>query len=281
MLHNSSHETASDPIQTVDLVREYARLTPPAHLQPSPAFAGAFNRVHDVLLHEILLDPHLRAYPPAPEYQLKFLKWAVQELETLLGDEDSEIDQRIYDRLVELIQSTPNSQLPARGLSPPSPSYITHYLRLSPDAPDTIHRVTLLESRTTVEQGTTGLKTWPAAHTLAGWLGEHPEHVKGKRVLELGCGVGYLGLVVAAIQLNAREQGNSQSSIWLTDVNDVVLSRCRENLNLPCSELRKLLTNTNMIPCWQMHLPGTKIYNSGSWIGFWHCTQMEVLPCVI
>lgn len=68
------------------------------------------------------------------------------------------------------------------------------------------------------------------------------EHTKGKRVLELGCGVGYLGLVVAAIQLNAPDPENFASSVWLTDVNEVVLSRCRKNLNLPCSELRRLLT---------------------------------------
>jgi len=70
-----------------DLVQEYARLTPPSHLQSPSASSGAFNRVHDVLLNKIILDPHLCAYPPTPEYQLKFWKWAVQKLEALVGDE--------------------------------------------------------------------------------------------------------------------------------------------------------------------------------------------------
>ena len=69
------------------------------------------------------------------------------------------------------------------------------------------------------------------------------ERVRGKRVLELGSGVGYLGLVVAAIQLDTQNQESSESPIWLTDVNNVVLSRCRDNLNLPCSTLRKFPTN--------------------------------------
>ena len=77
------------------------------------------------------------------------------------------------------------------------------------------------------------------------------------RVLELGCGVGYLGLVVATIQLNASDLEISQSSVWLTDVNDVVLSRCRENLNLPCSACRKFLANFNVVTHLQMHLPST------------------------
>lgn len=75
---------------------------------------------------------------------------------------------------MELIQSVPNSRLSTRDLAPPSPSYVTHYLRLCPETPNAIHRVTLLEARTTVEQGTTGLRTWPAAHALAEWLGKNP-----------------------------------------------------------------------------------------------------------
>lgn len=88
--------------------------------------------------------------------------------------QDTEIDTRVYENLMELIQSIPSSQLLTGDLVPPSPSYLTHYLQLCPETPNVIHRVTLLESRTTIEQGTTGLKTWPAAHTLAEWLGKHP-----------------------------------------------------------------------------------------------------------
>jgi hypothetical protein len=71
------------------LVQRYARLTPLAHLQSPSAFPETFNHVHDVLLNKIILDPHLRAYPPAPEYQLKFWKWAIQKLEALVGDQVS------------------------------------------------------------------------------------------------------------------------------------------------------------------------------------------------
>jgi len=85
----SSGVTAPDWTQMDDIAREYARLTPLAHLHSPSASPGTFNRVHDVLLNKVLLDAHLRAYPPAPEYQLKFWKWAVQKLEALLGDDVS------------------------------------------------------------------------------------------------------------------------------------------------------------------------------------------------
>jgi len=71
------------------LVRAYARLTALGQLHLPSTPPGAFQSIHDVFLNEILLDPHLRAYPPAPEYQLKFWKWALQELEVLIGDEVS------------------------------------------------------------------------------------------------------------------------------------------------------------------------------------------------
>lgn len=39
---------------------------------------------------------------------------------------------------------------------------------------------------------------WPAAEGLALWLEARPELVQGKRALELGCGLGLVGLVAAA-----------------------------------------------------------------------------------
>ena len=67
------------------------------------------------------------------------------------------------------------------------------------------------------------------------------ELVISKRILELGSGVGLLGIIVATLQqlsktANAQLPDLSPGSLWLTDLNDEVLSRCRDNINLPCSE---------------------------------------------
>lgn len=80
---------ASNWTQMDALVQKYARLTPVVHLQPLSAFPWTFRCVHDVLLNKILLDPHLRTYPPALEYQLRFWKWAIQKLEALVCDQVS------------------------------------------------------------------------------------------------------------------------------------------------------------------------------------------------
>ncbi|KAJ3721891.1 putative methyltransferase-domain-containing protein [Lentinula raphanica] len=77
-----------------------------------------------------------------------------------------------------------------------------------------------------------GLRTWLASHVLARYLIQNPSVVEGKRVLELGSGIGYLGIIVASLQ---RLAFKDTSSLWLTDVNDSVLSQCRQNIQLPCN----------------------------------------------
>lgn len=54
----------------------------------------------------------------------------------------------------------------------------------------------------------------------------------GKRVLELGSGAGFLGIVIASIQGLSPSPG----ALWLTDVEENVLNRCRENVQLKCSK---------------------------------------------
>lgn len=64
--------------------------------------------------------------------------------------------------------------------------------------------ITLLESRTLLSaSGTTGLRTWEAALHLGQYLCANPSLVRGKRILELGAGTGYLG-VLCTRYLGAR-----------------------------------------------------------------------------
>lgn len=66
------------------------------------------------------------------------------------------------------------------------------------------------------------------------------------RVLELGSGAGFLGMIIADLQLLSQHSSNGEEnapsdprreSLWMTDVDEQVLSRCRDNVNLPCSTL--------------------------------------------
>ena len=120
-------------------------------------------------------------------------------------NEDFELDPRIYEHylgllpsqcvtlrvylatLTELCRSLGPSmakcrsqicgQIIASEQKPPSQSYITHYWNPQPTNSDNVSSyltATLLESRTTIESGTTGLRTWLASFVLSQYLIVHP-----------------------------------------------------------------------------------------------------------
>ncbi|KAF9361816.1 hypothetical protein BGX34_006916 [Mortierella sp. NVP85] len=95
--------------------------------------------------------------------------------------------------------------------------------------------VTVMEEQTTISMGTTGLRTWEASFWLAEHLIAHPEILAGKNVVDIGCGVGFLGIACAI--LGARK-------VVLTDGNTEVLSMAQQNIGnneLPCPTSTSLL----------------------------------------
>ncbi|KAJ7665208.1 hypothetical protein DFH06DRAFT_309176 [Mycena polygramma] len=240
------------------ILRGYASLIPanklrfPSHLQTQV--------IHDFLVDHILLNAHFKKYPPSQDYQRTFWKWIIPALEKKLGSDvgsslsylktagihhsqsDMEIDSRIYEIYLELLNSSaPLGAVPGLiGQRPPSQSYITHFWRSGKNdvLPSSVNldeyqTTTLLESRTMIESGTTGLRTWIASLILAQHLNANPALVHGKRILELGSGVGFLGSVVASLQLLADP--SVPGMICMSDINESVLERCRDNTQLPCN----------------------------------------------
>ncbi|EKM61411.1 uncharacterized protein PHACADRAFT_168858 [Phanerochaete carnosa HHB-10118-sp] len=215
------------PDALIDVLRRYATLCPIRTLQFPNTLP--FHQVHDFLLNHILLHPFFISYPPSPQYQQQFWKWTLAHLESMPMEEDDEIDYRLYHHHVSLVSRSTTSY--AMGFIPPLPSYFTYFWRQG-GGPD-FESATLLESRTTIESGTTGLKTWGASLVLAQFLTVYSGLVRGKRLLELGSGAGLLGIIAANIQLM---ESLACESIYLTDVNPEVLARCAENLSLPCNK---------------------------------------------
>ncbi|KAF9074982.1 hypothetical protein BDP27DRAFT_1287196 [Rhodocollybia butyracea] len=236
-----------------NLLREYAYLAPakavhlPTHIP--------FTEINRCLLDLILLNSHFQKYPPSKQYQRSFWKVIIAELENSLSelqDEDEEIDHRVLDHYLSILPSSgPVSgsskadlldHICDRGLpkaEAPSKSFVTHFWKHSSDDVFQSEQVnlteyqmsTLEESRTTIENGQTGLRTWFASHLLARYLIQNRDIVEGKRVLELGSGIGFLGIIASSLQQLASEGG----AIWLTDVNNEVLSQCQRNVQLPCN----------------------------------------------
>ncbi|KIK70540.1 hypothetical protein GYMLUDRAFT_32580 [Collybiopsis luxurians FD-317 M1] len=243
------------------LLQNYASLTPLRFIQFPPKIS--FSDMNSNLVDFILLNPLLQKYPPSKQYQRSFWKAAISHLETLLAEsngEDEEIDPRILDHYLSILPSSGplsgsssaelRDQICDRGLplgEMPSRSFVTHFWRLDL-VQESISGVVNLadyqsssveESRTMIERGTTGLRTWFASHMLARYLMQNTSIVEGKRLLELGSGTGFLGIIAASLQqlqLNSKKTTLLESSsVWLTDVNEEVLTQCRRNVQLPCN----------------------------------------------
>lgn len=113
-------------------------------------------------------------------------------LAILLHPQDDEIDECIYAHylslrtggryalclMVDRDQSLIYFIVFNSSETPPN-SLITHYWKFPgthvyPIEEDCYETITLLESRTTIEAGTTGLRTWQASLVLAQYLIHHP-----------------------------------------------------------------------------------------------------------
>lgn len=122
-----------------------------------------------------LEHPTAKRFPAASTYVKHYLKLLIDKLESreveVLGD--------LYVCYTQLLGSVDSG-----------PGFVTYVL----DGHDM--EVTVREAKALVADGTTGLRAWQASKFLAEWCLENRQVLSGKRVLELGSGVGLTGLVV-------------------------------------------------------------------------------------
>lgn len=129
------------------------------------------------LLNATVRHPVCKNFPPALAYRRYFMKLLVQKLEA----EEADIADEVYEAYTDLL-SYPEEEdetVCFKSYSLPSGEFIS-----------------LQESVHLVSQGTTGLSTWQAAQHLAEWILENPHIVANRTVTELGCGLGFTGIVI-------------------------------------------------------------------------------------
>jgi predicted nicotinamide N-methyase len=132
------------------------------------------------------------------------------------------------------------SRLPPEAFAAEQKTYITYTLSfLDEDSPPTI---TVLEARNLLlASGTTGFRTWEACLHLSAWLSSPSCFIdlKGKNILELGSGTGYLS-IFCLNYLNAAH-------VTATDGSDEVVSHLttnfylnglQDNVNIEAKELK-------------------------------------------
>ncbi|RHY35188.1 hypothetical protein DYB32_000327 [Aphanomyces invadans] len=100
--------------------------------------------------------------------------------------------------------------------------------RSSHDAPN---GDSIITCRVAAAHNEVGMKLWEAGFFLAEFVLSHPDLFRGQRVMELGAGVGFTGLVLASLPSVA-------SAVVLTDYAPIVMQNLRYNIEVNASRLR-------------------------------------------
>ncbi|KAK0629449.1 putative methyltransferase-domain-containing protein [Bombardia bombarda] len=146
-------------------------------------------------LYERLFAGHAAAFPPPPRYRLRVLKELVAKIESCITDWDK---HGISENLMSTLSGMLSQPLPSEMTAVQQKSYVTYPLSTMQQGGFEDAQITLLESRSLISaSGTTGLRTWEASLHLGQYLCANPSLVMNKRVLELGAGTGYLGILCA------------------------------------------------------------------------------------
>lgn len=201
-------------------------------------------------MHRTLLcDPVHDIFPLAPWYRASFIRRLCLELEEAVAKDEEcsgEVIEPIMRELnVLLCQPTLNAEpgeLAAYFVTFECPVVVPMYVDLDfSSSLQEVHdeqqlqqpRKQILATRIAPKENAVGLKLWEACYVLTEALFSHPELCHGRDVIELGSGVGLLGLV-AAYCLGA-------ASVTMTDIDDKVLLFLRTNVEFNAAATASLL----------------------------------------
>ncbi|KAJ4011168.1 hypothetical protein NW752_007297 [Fusarium irregulare] len=240
---------SSDAQQQVDrFCHQYLQLQPDLDY-PEPALLKT-SQVQDEFYARLFADGAVR-YGPPPRFQLRVLKELMARIEASIDDWD---EYGVSDDLMCALSMFLANPLPSEASSAQQKSYVTYHLSElcdddSPDPKGWEPRITLLENHSLISgSGTTGLRTWEAALHLGSYLCQNRHIVRGKRVLELGAGTGYLSIVCANYLASQH--------VIASDGSDDVINNLPDNLFL--NDLQGSTQVTPMDVKWGHALMGTE-----------------------
>ncbi|KAG5926105.1 hypothetical protein E4U42_003649 [Claviceps africana] len=172
-----------------------------SHLDFPEANHLRLGQVQDEIYGRMFSGESLEVGPP-DRYRVKTLKDLVRQIESAIDDWDK---YEVSDAIMSTLSSLMAASLPSEVMTAQEKCFVTYHLSLLDD-PSLLSAqeetrplrpsITLLENRSLIAAGgTTGLRTWEAALHMGQYLCQNPTLVKGKHVLELGAGTGYLSIL--------------------------------------------------------------------------------------
>ncbi|OQS01488.1 hypothetical protein ACHHYP_00726 [Achlya hypogyna] len=194
------------------LLRMYREMEPVedvmAALRTTPEYLSLATQ--DAFVTEVLRDPLCDLYAPKQVYTLRIVKLYVADAEAAGGD----ISDELMAELMERIASNKNLN------SLDELHHVSYRLRL-----DGAGRTDAITCRVATAHNEVGMKLWEAGFFLAEYALAHPNVFAHKRVIELGAGAGFTGLVLAA-------NHPAPAHVLVTDYAPEVLQNLRYNVEL-------------------------------------------------
>ncbi|KAI0097855.1 putative methyltransferase-domain-containing protein [Nemania sp. FL0031] len=236
------------------LRRQYLQLFEPDFLAwPHPQLLRRSDAQAWLFKH--LFDQSRNPRLPPERYQLRVLRPLVARIEKAIQDPD---EDEISDDLMGRIGALMTHGVPSEFETMKERAYVTftclHESRPSANTDGGIDdeepTITLLERRNLISGSrTTGHRTWEAALHLGSYLltDSGQDLIRGKSVLELGAGTGFLAILCAK-HLGARR-------VATTDGDEAVVDYLKENLALNEVDDDKLVTARTL--WWGDELQGT------------------------
>ncbi|KAI1493098.1 putative methyltransferase-domain-containing protein [Biscogniauxia mediterranea] len=232
------------------LRRQYLQLFEPDFLAwPPPQLLKSADA--QAWIHKHLFDENRNVKLPPPRYRLRVLKPLLAKIEKAIQDpEEDEISDELMNHLASLMTKGVPSELQAAQ----EKAFVTFTCLPEKEGRDddasTEPSITLLERRHLISGSrTTGFRTWEAALHLGSYLLTKPgsELIRGKNILELGAGTGFLAILCAKM-LRAQH-------VTTTDGDDGVVAALEENLEMnDLNDREKVFTKTLW---WGNELRGT------------------------
>jgi predicted nicotinamide N-methyase len=262
-----------DP-QLVLFRRQYLQLFEPDFLAWPPKSLLRDAGVQQWLFKQCF-DTDNTVYLPSDRYRLRVLKPLLRKVEQAIEDPEQDVglstspylsfiiasflparlskknlvliiffaSQEISDDLMSCLATLMSSELPSETTAVQQKSYVTFTT-----LPENVSRedeekedptMTLLERRQLISGSlTTGYRTWEAALHLGAYFlsGSGQELIKGKSILELGAGTGFLAILCA--------KNLGAAHVTTTDGDEGVVEALKENLFLNgLDDERKVLTS--------------------------------------
>ncbi|KAJ3068024.1 hypothetical protein HDU98_008799 [Podochytrium sp. JEL0797] len=194
------------------LTRQYLQCTPMISFNFGPLCNNLTSEIQTHIIAATAHHPIALKFPPPRSYTAKFLKQFIARIEAQkpVGEDDT----------IGYIMSKVDND---SGLA-----YRSYSMNNDSEA-DTATFVTLSETPHKISNGTTRLRTWPAALSLVSYLiSQKGECIPAKKVVELGCGVGLGGISCGVLGV--------ASAVEFTDVDPIVLETVSKNCNINFGE---------------------------------------------